>query len=673
MSDEQVAEILFKMEEDGIAATTFPFNAPAIFRIVGWAIIKFLASIVDALYAGLSKVCNALSFAKSGSPLFDLVDKYSGFLYALLILAVLGLGFYLITKKEGNQLSTVQNIVICVLIVSAMPLFSTKMANLTAGAVDDILDSGYGTTEGTGNYKNATNSGSSNKSWSKKSSTGISSVVIANNIVDMRQVDKDTSSSSAVWRYKPNGNSSYEPRGYIDGKLILGGNWKNIDINSTMDYGFFDDLKNEKIWESKLQEPSLGADSELADMGGLFSWDDYYYRWQILSWFNIFGMFIIMSIVLFFTCIKCARLIFEVAMANVYAPFIAATDLATGQRTKEVLKNFVCLFAALFLCIALLGVYFVGFGWIEGRDFGAGISGSFIKIIMHLALAWAIIDGPNVIERIIGIDVGLKSGWQMMMGLSAASSMASRAGRTAAGVGKTAASAGKAAGSAAGKMVFGQDGPSKAKDSVSEGMKTAQSKMAGLNSKVGDKVHGNKAEGAYNAANAAAGKAGDMAKAAKSGAETLKSGGLYGAATAGGEKLHDAMNRDGHNLPGAGPESKGSGNLDMGRSNVGTDPTSVSDSIDRGGFNNAGADVSGSGSDAVSPGRDEHDDVVGGYVKRDNLRQGPTAPKVIDQKTVRSTTTTTSKGSTPTPRQTGEKVRTTPVKSRTPKPRKGKK
>ena len=38
------------------------------------------------------------------------------------------------------------------------------------------------------------------------------------------------------------------------------------------------------------------------------------------------------------------------------------------------------------------------------------------KFILLIASSVAVIDGPNIIERILGIDSGVKSGWSMIAG-----------------------------------------------------------------------------------------------------------------------------------------------------------------------------------------------------------------------------------------------------------------
>ena len=63
---------------------------------------------------------------------------------------------------------------------------------------------------------------------------------------------------------------------------------------------------------------------------------------------------------------------------------------------------------------------------------------------MHIALVWAILDGPNIIERIIGVDAGFSGVWKTVLAAKSGADIAR-------GFGSMASRAGKGAASAAGK------------------------------------------------------------------------------------------------------------------------------------------------------------------------------------------------------------------------------
>lgn len=394
-------------------------------RFLGYSIIKGLGALVDGLYKSIEKIYSLLSFGSS-KQLIDLVNRYSVLYKSIFIISLVFLGIYLLVGKKKDQLNTVNCILIIAVVVTAMPLFTQKMTTLTVNSAKYVQNQWVETGE--------------------KQIQSIASTVLADNLVDLKKVDRNISGKTV--------KNLKEDKGYNNLKAGTK-QWRYINITEPMDPGKMD--LNGDFWEKELGENKKTGKTELAKMNSMFSLDTYYYRYQAVSWLNIFALLITIVVVLFFACVKCARLVVEVGMAAVHLPWIAVTDIASGQRVKEGIKYYISLYFTLFLCVALLGVYFVGFSFIN-----TNIKGAFPAVLMHIALAWAIIDGPNILERIIGIDAGLKTGWQTIMGIRAAGSVAATAGKTAgkavnsgAAIGKTAARMGRKAAEMSGRAVVG--------------------------------------------------------------------------------------------------------------------------------------------------------------------------------------------------------------------------
>lgn len=396
-------------------------------RRIGFESVKGLGSMMDSLYSMIGTIYKYLSFTTSDQ-LMGLLTRYEALYKSVFIVSLVFFGIYLIRSKASmDQLNTVNCILIIIFVIAAMPLFAEKMTNLTVTASD------YAKSQWT-EYAEDSNVDS------------IASTILTSNIVDLKKVDDNISGQNISGLKKDEAFNNLK-----DGT----DDWKMLSINATMDYD--DDSFKSDIWSKELEMEESGQ-YEITDLdAGLLN--TYYYRYQIISWFNIFAELISAAIVLFFVCFKCATLIFDIAMSMIYAPFVALTDLTTGQRTKEVLKNFMVLYATIFLCVALLGAYFAAFGFINNN-----INKTFPKIIMHIALAWVTMGGPNVLERITGVDVGSKGAWQKVMGARALFGIAAGAGKAAA---KTAEVAGKA-GRAAGNVLAGKERIDNAMDKMSD-------------------------------------------------------------------------------------------------------------------------------------------------------------------------------------------------------------
>jgi len=374
-------------------------------RIIGYGLVKGLGNMMDGLYGAIGTIYKYLSFTTSDQ-LMGLVTRYSVIYKAIFIVSLTFFGIYLIHSKNAlNQLNTVNCILVIIFVIAAMPLFAQKMTDLTVSSTNYVKNQWIDTAD-------------------DANIDSIASTILTTNIVDLEKVDKNISGNTIKGLKKDKAFNN----------LKAGGNdWKMIDFNANMDYD--EESYESDIWSSKLQMEDSG-EYELTSMDdGLIN--SYYYRYQVVSWFNIFAELLSAVIVLFFVCFKCATLIFNIAMSMVYMPFVALTDLTTGQRTKEAIKNFVVLYATIFLCIALLGVYFTAFSFINEK-----INQIFPKVIMHIALAWVTLDGPDIIERISGVDVGYKGAWQKVMGARALLGLGQNAANTAK---KGATIAGKAA------------------------------------------------------------------------------------------------------------------------------------------------------------------------------------------------------------------------------------
>ena len=138
-----------------------------------------------------------------------------------------------------------------------------------------------------------------NNSGNEKKITSISGTVLKEAIVDLRKVDKNMTDTSL-------------PKGLKKGSGYNNFNsntWKTIDINSRMDYESKDyTLKHQSVWENKLEASDESGKYELAKIDSWVKFaSNYYYRYQITSWFGIFVMLGCMSFLLFFLIKMCIR------------------------------------------------------------------------------------------------------------------------------------------------------------------------------------------------------------------------------------------------------------------------------------------------------------------------------------------------------------------------------
>ena len=145
-----------------------------------------------------------------------------------------------------------------------------------------------------------------------------------------------------------------------------------------------------------------------------------------------FGYGLIMMLVtlvcLIFAGLKLTGLLYDVVFAQIIAPLVVATDLQGAGRAKQVVMNLISCNICFIVVIFLLRLYL----WIVMT---AQNEFSFL-VVLFLILAGAkfVIDGPDLIVKLLGIDAGIKSGAATLMGLRSAGQIATGAVRGAKGI-----------------------------------------------------------------------------------------------------------------------------------------------------------------------------------------------------------------------------------------------
>lgn len=355
-----------------------------ILRQIGWGITKFLAYIVDGLYKSFDGVFSIMTFSTSDK-LAGLIGKYKVLYKIFLTVTIVIVGLWLIIgNKLENQLNVSTCLMLMLVILLGMPVITEKMSSLTTQA-----------------SKYAVSSWSEDKNFKIDS---IASGLIYDQIVDLNVLDKSLNpKTGAMSRFSTYGNSSNDFKLGTD-------DYKYISINEGMGDENNDDLINPDVWRKKLRyNVESKGNFETVKLTDKFYITEYYYRYQIRSWIMLILELFASVFVLLLTLIRIVRLIIEVAMAQIYMPIISVTDIVAGQRVKEALKGFLMLFLSIFLICAILGIYFLGMTYVNSLT----VNG-FLKFVFIIGLSWSLIDGSDILERVLGVDLGLKSmGWGM--------------------------------------------------------------------------------------------------------------------------------------------------------------------------------------------------------------------------------------------------------------------
>nr|WP_252314410.1 hypothetical protein [Sinobaca sp. H24] len=89
----------------------------------------------------------------------------------------------------------------------------------------------------------------------------------------------------------------------------------------------------------------------------------YYYRYTI-DWINLIGTLSVMAVVLITVSVKLASLFFELTFNYILAPFVAASDMHSGQRMKQVTQNILNILLVTIMIFLSLKIYLIGTGFL---------------------------------------------------------------------------------------------------------------------------------------------------------------------------------------------------------------------------------------------------------------------------------------------------------------------
>ncbi|KMN41474.1 pLS20_p028 family conjugation system transmembrane protein, partial [Bacillus sp. LK2] len=344
-----------------------------VFRWIGWFIIQGLSLIVDGLEGVTDAILGIKGFFNSPG-VQEFVDMLYPLFVVLLAISFLYIGYMFIMNKQMNRSQIIINIFVTLSVLCLLSTGMTKVDKFTDDAIAVV------------------------KSEQKGS---LSDEIIKKNITDIAVIDQNK------WKKK----EDMSPKNHIPEKNI-----RQIDITEKIDsdFEFAKDKKlsddGQGILKNKRVMDGLGTASlaELKD-GWFDFFPEKYYRWHWNFW-NIFFTLLITGLTLLLVSIKLARLFYELTFNYLLANILAPADVANGQKLKAVLSNILNIFVATIMIFLSLKLYIMGTEFLHDKLSGVPY------LIALAAFSMAVLDGPSVVERLFGIDIGLKSSWGMLAG-----------------------------------------------------------------------------------------------------------------------------------------------------------------------------------------------------------------------------------------------------------------
>lgn len=369
MSEQEIINILSNFEGSFSIGDFFNFGI----RWLGWMFIKLIAFLSDGMESVMDKIYTMNNFFDSEG-IKNIINLFKPIIFVVLGISIVYIGFKLITDREFKVEKVINNITLSVMVIMLLPAL---MVNLNE----------------------ATNYGISALKEGKVASKTTANQIIKSNLTDLYYLDNKD------FKVKDNDNKNNLSLDYV----------RNIDINEGVDSN---SVKNKKVFENKiaLNEKNEKVIKKL-DKGFFGLNKDVYYRYSFNFWISAISL-LCATLTLLLTSLKVARLTFELGFVKIFAIFYAFADIGNGNGIRQILKHILSTFAVIFSTALLLKIYTLFTGFISSTD-----GNEFLKMLLLASASIGVIDAPNIVERIFGIDAGLKSSWGLIAGAYSALKM----------------------------------------------------------------------------------------------------------------------------------------------------------------------------------------------------------------------------------------------------------
>ncbi|HHP9242030.1 TPA: pLS20_p028 family conjugation system transmembrane protein [Listeria monocytogenes] len=347
-------------------------------RWLGWLLILILERGVSIFSQANIDILNLGNFAEASS-FADILKQLEGLKELFLLFALVLLFFLMMMGKKVEFSQAMSNLMISMIIVMALPFFVTTMLSLAT-------DVGTGLNRGTDDV------GIGQKTV--LDNTADLTVFAENNWIDPDKIKKKNELPNI--KYVRITQQITKPEEF-GGNGVLG---YNLDfVNGQEVAASFDpDVGFGKRWAQDL----IGEG---------------YYRWHV-NFITTIVILAALNVAYILSGIRMGRLMIELAFNQGFATILAFADFRTMTRLKQVLFNIIgilCVIVAIFCSFALFSAFctFIINSGLVGVPYAFAMVGAI----------WFVIDGPTIVQKVLGIDAGISSAWGLVggaMGVKAA-------------------------------------------------------------------------------------------------------------------------------------------------------------------------------------------------------------------------------------------------------------
>ena len=389
-SDSEIIKVL--VENDDLFDKNNIFTSAI--RSLGWILVKALATLADACETLFDKSFSFVDFTQYDQ-VQAFITTFKPWFIALVCLSLIFLGVILIFYHEKKPKIAV-NILLAVLVVSSGTYLISQMNKL----LDSEIRTGItGTSEAEKEDGGAT----------------IVSKMVGSSITDLRYLDDklDGGLMSVTQKNRLNlENLKKKELNLIDVNEIVKPDDVSADSKDLMSKGL--------VYSYSSGDGE--TDYSLDDLYDGVAWTDlmneYYYRYQV-SWIQCIVSLVALIIVYLCLAYKVIRILYEIVIHQILA-YLYSANLADNQKVVKILVSIKDSYITLLLALICVRVYSLAYTFINNMTGLGGIT----KAFFLLFIAFAVVDGPNIIQKLTGVDAGLSSGFGKMIAGAQAMRMA---------------------------------------------------------------------------------------------------------------------------------------------------------------------------------------------------------------------------------------------------------
>lgn len=353
-------------------------------RGMGWFLIQGLCLLADAMKHIYDTAFGFIDFT-TWSVYNQYIDYFKPVFLAVMSLSLFALGIMLVMGKEKKPKIAI-NIVIALLLLSS----STVIFSAINGLVKDFK-------EGVDNF-------SITGSSQQQDPTPYS--IVGQYTWDVYSIDQNNGLGNV--------NFNNNKKSIKNGKINIDKNTIGlVKINEFLDPDdrtFKWSAEAKEILENKIVPVGYDYTSRVSyveeeNYNGL-AWtsfgNEFYYRYKVEFMPIIIILF--STVLLYFAMsYKVVRIGFELVVGRLLA-YIYSAELSNGERIGKILIFIRDSYITLLMTAVCIKIFFLANIYISET-----VENIWIKCFLVLFVAFSVIDGPNLVEKLLGMDVGLQS------------------------------------------------------------------------------------------------------------------------------------------------------------------------------------------------------------------------------------------------------------------------